>query len=161
MPAARRSFTARIGLLTALLCGAAGFPGCGVQSLSVAGGPGQNPPPASATISLCASGSPGCTAASSFSVASLRDLSVSVQWNNVPAGNHVQNLEFFLPSGGLYQSVETSFLIASSPVGSTTMTGALPVAGTWITQRSLTGNWKVQVSLDGKATASQTVALNP
>ena len=62
------------GLLgSAVLCLAAGFAACQTGMTSGTGG-GGNPPPTDATISFCDDGDGACTPATSFSVASLRDL---------------------------------------------------------------------------------------
>ncbi|MGH7746915.1 MAG: hypothetical protein ACREQ5_19495, partial [Candidatus Dormibacteria bacterium] len=58
-----------------------------------------------------------------------------------------------------YQMFHTSFLTDKSSAGSQTTTDALPVAGTWIVQRSMLGEWKVQVMLDGRPITTQSVML--
>jgi hypothetical protein len=70
-------------------------------------------------------------------------------------------LEVLQPSGGLYQASQSSFLVSSASQGSLTMTRSVPVAGTWISQRRMTGEWSVRVSLDGKTITSQTVQITP
>jgi hypothetical protein len=124
---------------------------------------GGNPPPpvAGATISFCDDGEGTCTPATSFSVASLRDLVINVNWENLSAGNHTQMLEVLQPDGGLYQAGQSSFLVSDASQSSLTMKRILPVAGAWISQRRMTGEWSVRVSLDGKAITSQTVQINP
>jgi hypothetical protein len=125
-------------------------------------GNGGNPPPVTgATVSFCDNGDGACTPATSFSVASLRDLVINVNWENLSGGNHTQMLEVLQPGGGLYQASQSSFLVSDASQSSLTMTRTLPVAGAWISQRRITGEWSVQVSLDGKAITSQTVQLNP
>jgi hypothetical protein len=126
-------------------------------------GNGGNPPPpvTGATVSFCDDGDGACTAATSFSVASLRDLVINVNWENLSAGNHTQMLEVLQPGGGLYQASQSSFLVSGASQSSLTMTRTLPVAGAWISQRRMTGEWSVRVSLDGKAITSQTVQINP
>ncbi|HEY2461611.1 MAG TPA: hypothetical protein VGI16_12425 [Candidatus Acidoferrum sp.] len=123
------------------------------------------PVPASAMVTFCNNSGSGCSSGASFSLASLRDLNVMVAWENVPQGTHAQTVHIFLPDGNLYQSMDSSFAIPVVPAGSTTTVGsasttqALPVAGTFIAQRGLTGNWKVTVDLDGQAMSTQTVQL--
>jgi hypothetical protein len=126
-------------------------------------GDGGNPPPPTtdATISFCDDGGGNCAPATSFSVASLRDLVISVNWENLSAGNHTQMVEVMQPGGGLYQATQSSFLVSDASQSSLTTTRALPVAGAWISQRRITGEWSVRVSLDGKAITSQVVQLNP
>ena len=45
--------------------------------------------------------------------------------------------------------------------GSATTMQALPVTGTWITQRRLTGTWSVALELDGQPVGTQTVLFTP
>jgi hypothetical protein len=157
-PARRAWSTSLLGC--AVLCLAAGFSACQTGTTSGTGG-GGNPPPTDATVSFCDDGVGACTPATSFSVASLRDLVISVNWENLSAGNHTQMLEVLQPGGGLYQASQSSFLVSDASKSSLTMTRTLPVAGAWISQRRITGEWSVRVSLDGKAITSQTVQLNP
>ena len=157
-PARRSWSTALLGC--AALCMAAGFSAC--QTGMTSGNGGNPPPPVTgATVSFCDDGDGACTAATSFSVASLRDLVISVNWENLSAGNHTQMLEVLQPGGGLYQASQSSFLVGGASQSSLTMTRSVPVAGTWISQRRMTGEWSVRVSLDGKAITSQTVQINP
>jgi hypothetical protein len=157
-PARRSWSTALLGC--AALCLTAGFSACQTGMTS---GNGGNPLPlvTGATVSFCDDGDGACTAATSFSVASLRDLVISVNWENLSAGNHTQMLEVLQPGGGLYQASQSSFLVGGASQSSLTMTRSVPVAGTWISQRRMTGEWSVRVSLDGKAITSQTVQINP
>ncbi len=93
--------------------------------------------------------------------ASLRDLVINVNWENLSGGNHTQMLEVLQPGGGLYQASQSSFLVSDASQSSLAMTRTLPVAGAWISQRRITGEWSVRVSLDGKAITTHTVQLNP
>ena len=132
---------------------------CQGQTMAPIGG-GPRPSP-SATISFCDDGVEGCVVADTFSLAVLRDMVIKVSWQNLPPGNHVQSMDILLPGGGLYQSNQTGLFIADGMPGSTTTTRILPVGGTWISQRQLTGEWSVSASLDGQPVASQTVQFNP
>ncbi len=76
-----------------------------------------------------------------FSGNLVRALRIIVGWQNLP-GTHSQRLEFFSPDGSLYQQSSSQF--AGTPVET-----RLPVTGTWITQNSLFGAWRVDVFLDG------------
>ena len=150
------------GLLgCAVLCLVAGFSACQTGMTSGSGGGGNPPPPTDATISFCDDGEGTCTPATSFSVASLRDLVINVNWENLSAGNHTQMVEVLQPGGGLYQASQSSFLVSDASQSSLTTKRTLPVAGAWISQRRMTGEWSVRVSLDGKAITSQTVQINP
>ncbi|MGH9747768.1 MAG: hypothetical protein ACRD59_16865 [Candidatus Acidiferrales bacterium] len=155
---------ARSSWRTALLSFAAaaltiGLSAC--QGTTSANGGGPPPPMTDATVSFCDDGAENCTPATSFSVSTLRDLIVNVNWENLSTGTHTQTLEILMPGGGLYQSGQTSFLVADSSQSSLTMTRTVPVAGAWIAQRRITGEWSVRVLLDGNAITSQTVNLNP
>ncbi|MGA2483884.1 MAG: hypothetical protein ABSF92_12295 [Candidatus Acidiferrales bacterium] len=137
---------------------ALGLLGCGQYNQP----PGGSAPLApSAAVGFCDNPTPGCASASSFSLNSLRDLNVVVNWQNVPEGTHGQKVSFFLPDGNLYQAFEKSFAIPEGSPAATATVQALPVAGTWITQRSLSGTWQVTVALDGQVLESQAVQLTP
>ena len=125
--------------------------------------PGGEPPGggASAIIIFCDNSDPACPSSIQFSLAALRDLFILVDWMEYPAGNHLQTLKIFLPDGNLYQSFETTFEIVGSPTGSLTTVESLPVAGSYITQRSLTGDWRVEVFLDGQFIVSRIATLSP
>jgi hypothetical protein len=148
-------------LSCAVLCLVAGFSACQTGMTSGTGGGGNPPPPTDATVSFCDDAEGTCTPATSFSVASLRDLVMSVNWENLSGGNHTQMIEVLQPGGGLYQASQSSFLAGGASQSSLTMTRTVPVAGTWISQRRMTGEWSVRVSLDGKAITTQTVQFNP
>jgi|SRR5271163_2962045 len=156
--AERRTRTAAL-LACAALAMTIGLSACQMGSTSANGG--GNPLPADATISFCDDGNASCTPATSFSVATTRDLIVNVNWDNLPAGTHMQLLEISMPGGGLYEAQQSSFLISDSSHATLTTSRNVPVAGAWISQRRITGEWSVRVSLDGKAITSQTVQLNP
>lgn len=158
-----RNWQARREWNTALLSCAAlflaiGLSACQTGTSANGGGP---PPPTDATISFCDDGEGSCTPASSFSVETVRDLVVTVNWENLSTGTHTQLLELLQPGGGLYQSSQTSFLVPDSLHRSMVVTRTLPVAGAWIQQRRITGEWSARVSLDGNAITTQTVQLNP
>jgi hypothetical protein len=145
--------------IAALLLFAVGSSGCLGSSSANGGGPPPLVP--SAMIAFSDDGTPDCTPATSFRVAEMRDLVIKVTWENLPAGNHLQTLEIMIPGGGLYQATRTAFLIDSSSSGTFATTRILSVAGTWIPQRQITGDWVVRASLDDQVIASQIVALNP
>lgn len=104
---------------------------------------------ASATLNFCE-----LKCGTEFSAGTARDISIKTSWLNLPAGEHVQQVILRLPNGEVYQKFETKFYSSSSKGvgkagGMPTLTNVLPVAGSWIQQRSLTGAWNVEVSLDG------------
>ena len=115
----------------------------------------------SAVIRVCDSLTPSCPGESTVSLGALHDLQVSVDWSNMPGGTHSQEIAFLLPSGVVYQTVSHGFALPDGTLGSATVSDGMPVAGTYITQRQLTGNWIAQVSLDGVVIGSQQVTLEP
>ena len=129
----------------------------------------QAPAPA-ASIFFCEVADVQCrTSISQFDLDDLRDLYVFAAWRNV-AGEHVQQLRFVLPDGGTYQVVETKFTTLANAAapdlqktvlsrGEPTVVAVLPVAGSNITQRSLSGNWTVELILDGKLMARANLVL--
>jgi len=147
-------------LLLAALIGlvAITYSACLTGSASPGGNGPQ--PPVSATISVCDNGTPECASATSFGVNTARDLIITVDWQNLPPGNHVQSLAVLIPVGGPYQVTQTTFN-AENSMGAFTTTRIFPVAATWIPQRHITGSWTIQVSLDGQLVASQPIELNP
>ena len=144
---------------SALLLATVGFSAC--QMTSADGGKPMPAAPPSATFSFCDNEASGCSGETSFSTAATRDLEVKVSWQNVPAGNHVQTLEILIPSGDLYQQTQMAFGVAQGSTEPLVAIQTLPVAGTWIQQRSMTGEWTARVSLDGQVIATQTVQLTP
>jgi len=114
-----------------------------------------------AAVTICDSSAAHCTAGSSIQLQFARDLEVVVNWQNVPAGTHTQKVSFLLPGGDLYQAVEKSFAVAEGSGGPVSTMQVLPLAGTWITQRRLTGVWSVALELDGQPMGTQTVQFTP
>lgn len=115
----------------------------------------------SAVVRVCDSLTPGCSGESSISLGVLHDLQVSVDWTNMPGGTHSQQVAFLLPNGVVYQTVSHGFAVPDGTLGSLTVSDGMAVAGTYITRRQMTGNWTVQVSLDGAVIGSQQVTLEP
>jgi hypothetical protein len=133
--------------------------GCGGTMTSANGGPPPVVP--SAMIAFCDDGVSGCPAASTFNVGSTRDVLINVSWEGLSQGSHVQTLEILLPGGGLYQSTQAAVFTDAPVSGTFQTTRVLPVAGTWIQQRNITGDWMIRVSLDGQVVNSQMVQINP
>jgi hypothetical protein len=77
--------------------------------------------------------------ASRFSAASLRDLRISVTYENASCAQR-QRIELRAPDGSLYQRLSGGV----APVTET----LIPVGGTWITSHSLLGDWRVDVYVD-------------
>jgi len=121
----------------------------------------MQPSSPSATVVLCDSASPSCGGSTSFSLAAIRDLNISVAWQNLSEDTHTQTTRIFSPDGELFQATDTSFEIAQSSAGSAMTVQTLPVIGTWITQRRITGTWKITVDLDGQAMAANSVQFTP
>ncbi len=144
--------------LAGLILFVSAFCGCQMNSPSA---DQAAPIPPSAAFTFCQSGFSDCSPASSFSVSMVGDVRINVAWENVPAGNHVQKLEILVPSGGLYQQTSIAFAISGGSTQPFVAMRSLPVAGTWIQQRKITGEWTVRVSLDGQLITSQTLQLTP
>jgi len=107
------------------------------------------------SVKLCDTGAQDCTGSGNFSVSTIRDLSLDVEWKNVPAGTHTQQIALVQPNGVVYQTVSHAFSVPDGTIGSPALNDVIPVAGTFITQRSLTGQWSVEVSLDGATIGKQ------
>jgi hypothetical protein len=153
-----RPYRNSIFLAAVVFFAALQFSGCQMTSAD-----GGTPPPAapSATFSFCDKEAPSCDNETSFSATATRDLEVKVSWQNVPAGSHVQTLEILLPGGNLYQQTQMTFGVQQGFDQPMVAIQTLPVAGTWIQQRHLLGQWTARVSLDGQLIATQTVELTP
>jgi hypothetical protein len=123
--------------------------------------PAPQPPPVQASVTVCSRTPSGCTSAASFSLGTLRDLAVNAAWSNVPAGTHTQTTEILEPGGGLFEVKSQAFAIADISDGTAQTEEIVPVSGTMITQRRITGAWKVRVSLDTTMSVTQTVQLDP
>jgi hypothetical protein len=83
-----------------------------------------------------------------FDFGHLNDLFILVTWN-LAGGPNTQRVELFAPDGALYQRFSREF---TSPTTSTTTETWVPVSGSWITQHSLFGTWRVEVYLDNGTT---------
>lgn len=99
----------------------------------------------------------------SYSLRQLRDLKITGWWN-VP-GTHVQRLEIRAPDGSLYQRRTQKFKTAASHVGGdalqrgTPARTVLPVGGTWITEYSLVGTWRIDLYMDNSRTPIATYSF--
>ena len=85
----------------------------------------------------------------------VRTLRILVGWQSL-SGTHSQRIEIFSPDGSLYQRDSTQF-------AGTSVETRLPVTGSWITQNSLFGAWRVEVFLDsqGMPNATGVFVLTP
>jgi len=113
-----------------------------------------------ATITVCDSSMATCASQQMYSLQAIRDLDVMVDWQNLAPGTHTQRISFVLPSGDLYTAYERSFAVADGATGATT-TQTLPVVGTWIARRRLTGTWNLTLELDGVSVATQAFEVAP
>src|SRR5256885_10213976 len=139
----RREMSTRNGkldsnlLLLLTLGSAAILAGC-------AQGMDQVPPPSGAvqpvamTVTVCDSGEQGCSAATSFSLGTFRDLGVGVDWKNVPGGTHTQQIALVQPNGVVYQTASHSFGVADRKLRGHPIYSLNPVAAASFTQRSVT-----------------------
>src|SRR5262249_22274614 len=55
--------------------------------------------PITIAVKLCDSSSEGCSGSGSLSIGTMRDLSLDVEWQNVPAGTHTQKIALVQPNG--------------------------------------------------------------
>ncbi len=140
-----------VGLLA--LAGAMVISGC-AQNTNPVPPPGAVQPVAM-IVTLCDSSEQGCSAGTSFSLGNFRDLGVGVGWKNVPGGTHTQQIALVQPNGVVYQTVSHSFAVPEGMLGTPAINDVIPVAGTFITQRSQTGEWTIEVSLDGQTVGAQ------
>lgn len=105
-------------------------------------------------------GKPDGKAGVSFSAASLDMLLVKVQWDGLEPGHYVETLHFLLPDGRRYGQAETSFDVGAGETGATVEL-PLAVAGSYIVQHALYGEWGVRVYLDGGLAAAANFELVP
>jgi hypothetical protein len=117
--------------------------------------------PPAASITVCNETPDGCAPGTSFSLATLRDLSVHVQWTNVAPGTRTQTLQVLDPGGGSYKVKNSSFVVADGTSGQETTDVLIPISGSMIAERQITGAWTIQVMLDGQPISSQSVTLQP
>ena len=89
----------------------------------------------------------------------MRDLSIHVDWKNVPAGTRTQKLELLDPGGGSFQVANSSFVIEDGGNGAAATDTLIPISGSMITQREITGQWMIRISLDGDEIASQSLTF--
>jgi len=142
-------------LLLLLTLGSAAILGGCAQGMDQVPPPSGATQPIAMTVTVCDSGEQGCSAATSFSLGTFRDLGVGVDWKNIPGGTHTQQIALVQPNGVVYQTVSHSFGVADGKLGAPAINDVIPVAGTFITQRSQTGEWTIDVSLDGQSVGTQ------
>ena len=136
--------------------------GCAENSPMSSGGTGTpTPADVSAVVTVCNMTPDGCSQNTSFSLATIRDLSVHVQWTNVAPGTQTQTLQLLDPAGGSYQVTNSSFVVAEGSDGQASTDVLIPIRGSMITQRQITGTWTVKLMLNGKPFSSQNVILQP
>ena len=97
--------------------------------------------------------------ATTFTIATTYDLYVAFDIPVSFPGQHIAAFEFVSPDGAVYQRTEVPF--SPGTAKSYRVWSAMPVAATWIQQFAMTGNWKVQVFLNGESAprATQTFVL--
>jgi hypothetical protein len=154
----RRPLALALGLLAAAAVQA--LSGCAAVTSSGSLNPPASTPPPAGTISVCNQTPSGCSSESSYSLPTVRDLSVTVNWSHVPEGTHTQTLEFLDPKGGLFEVRTVAFSVDSADSNAQTNV-LIPISGTFITKRRITGQWGVRVSLDGQSAQTQTVVFQP
>ena len=92
---------------------------------------------------------------SHFTADRVRVLKIEVEWLTL-VGAHTQQLELITPDGSVYQRFTAQ---VESVTGRATVATRLPVAGSWITQHSLEGDWTVKVYLDEAVTPVTTATF--
>ena len=103
----------------------------------------------------------------SFPIASTVDVFIAVDYTNL-TGAHTQSVRIFAPDGSFYQKFDRQLCLSGKCTGvKPEVIGSvsqywetLPVAGTYITQYSLSGSWRVDLYVDGVKNASATFMLN-
>ena len=151
-------------LAVSTLLGSVLLAGCAESGSTSSTDPSPQAPalqPPSASITVCNETPDGCQPATSFSLAAMRDLSVQVQWMNVPAGTQTQTLQMMDPGGGSYEVRNSSFVVTDGTPGQATTSVLIPIGGSMIAQRQITGNWTIQVMLDGKTITTRSVTFQP
>lgn len=116
--------------------------------------------------------------ATSFSISSVSELYVYTAWMNL-CGEHTEIRKYYEPSGALFYQKLTAFSTdITEPVpylrkpslphntsvvpvipnaqGALVMDDYIGVAGTWISDHSMTGTWKLELYLDNNETPSAT-----
>jgi len=144
-------------LATAFLL-ALGVSGCAGASVSSVVPPPQQPAIA-ASISVCNKTPNACADAQTFSLAQIRDLAIHVDWKNISSGTRTQKLEMLDPGDGSYQVLNTSFVEEDGGTGEAQTNSLIPISGSMITQREMTGAWTLRVSLDGQVVATQRITF--
>ena len=123
--------------------GSADSGGAGTAAAAGTTGGGTATTTPSATLQFISVNNDGTSAGGAqFPGNLVRALRILVGWQSL-SGTHSQRIEIFSPDGSLYQRYSTQF--AGTPVET-----RLPVTGSWITQYSLFGAWRVEVFLDSE-----------
>jgi hypothetical protein len=170
MNESRRKLVSSTALLAAVLSLLLAVSGCGSQLMSESGttqpstpppAPTPAPVPSSATVTFCSGPEASCGQASSFPVSSTRDLVAHVHWMDVPTGIHTQRVRFVLPEGAAYQERESSFSVSADSKKGADLSDGLPVLGSFISTRQLTGKWNVEIYLDGKLMSATPLEFVP
>jgi len=145
--------------LALTLCAAVGIVGCAGSTMTTEPPPVQ--PQVTAAMTVCNRTPDGCSQQQSFSLGTIRDLAIRVDWKNVAPGTRTQKLELLDPGGGSYQVLNTSFVEEDGGSGAAATDVLIPISGSMITQRSITGTWTFRVSLDDQTIATQSVTFAP
>ncbi len=173
-----RTYTAGLGAEPdtahpAMVVGTGHAPADPIRRLETVGGGGRRPNPASSSPAVSTGWEPLATVEfiavmqdmtlqqrEDFLAPAVRELKIVVWWN--VAGTQTQRLEIFSPDGALYRRLSVGFDGTAAAPGKTSVETRLPVGGTWITEYSLFGAWRVDVYLGNQPTpiTSAYFALN-
>ena len=149
------------------LLAVSGCAGAGVAtngSGTPGGGTGPTVTPATATVSFCNAAQVNCQSPGanfSLTASNIPTLHVKVDWANVAVGTHSQEMRLMMPNGNLYERVQNTFVVPRGGDGSASVNRNIPIVGSYIAQRQITGGWKVKVSLDGKVITTGGLRLDP
>ena len=169
MKTAKFEMALRHGLFATTLAWLLVVSGCGaIQQPGNSGLPGGGGAPAdapgTAAVSFCNAAQTNCQSQSanfSMTTSNIPDLNIKVDWASVLPGAHSQEIRLVMPNGDLFQRLQDTFMVTTNGNGTATVNRNIPIAGSFISQRQITGGWKVQVSLDGKDKATGDLQLNP
>ncbi len=66
-----------------------------------------------------------------------------------------------MPDGRQYQETKVGFRVVAESTEPVEAMRTIPIAGTWVQSRHVTGVWKVRCSLDGQVLATAEFRLEP
>lgn len=149
------------GLVVALTAAACVLTGCQPQSSSAHERNAQNRLTPVATVTFCSHKPAACSSADDFSIGATSELEIKTAIEHAAPGNHTQSLEIVMPDGRQYQETKVGFRVVAESTEPVEAMRTIPIAGTWVQSRHVTGVWKVRCSLDGQVLATAEFRLEP